>query len=233
MSPFSIWLRENKQWRPMVRAYLAVTTFVDAQVGRVLEAVDEAGVADNTVVVLWSDHGWHLGEKGISGKCSLWSESTRVPLVFAGPGIAADASCDAPVELLDVYPTLVDLCGLPRKVELEGASLRPQLQDASAPRSRPAITTMSRNNHAVRTADWCYLRYADGSEELYDRKQDPAEWKNLADDPRFAEIKSDLARLLPVVNTPPVRGSSKRLVERKGGRWLWQGQEIVPKEAIK
>ena len=107
------WLKETGQWRSLVRAYLASTAFVDSQVGRVLNALDADGAGSNTLVVLWSDHGWHLGEKGITGKNSLWERSTHVPLVFAGPGVARGARCDQPAELLDIYPTLVELCGLP------------------------------------------------------------------------------------------------------------------------
>ncbi len=103
------WLKASKQWRPLVRAYLASTSFMDSQVGRVLEALDATGRASETVVVLWSDHGWHLGEKGITGKNTLWERSTRVPLIFAGPGVTTGSTCDQPAELLDIFPTLVEL----------------------------------------------------------------------------------------------------------------------------
>ena len=161
--------------------YLASISFVDSQVGRVLDALEVASCEENTVVVLWSDHGWHLGEKGITGKNTLWERSTRVPLIFAGPGIAA-AKCGRPAELLDLYPTLAELCGLPAKGGLEGHSLVPQLKDAKAERKWPAITTHNQDNHAVRTETWRYIRYADGSEELYDCVADPNEWTNLASD---------------------------------------------------
>ena len=109
------WLQENNQWKPLVRAYLASVSFVDSQVGRVLDALAASGLEKNTIVVLWSDHGWHLGEKGITGKNSLWERSTRVPLIFAGPGIAAGAKCTRPAELLDLYPTLLELCAPARR----------------------------------------------------------------------------------------------------------------------
>ena len=124
------WLRRADQWRPLVRAYLASTSFMDSQVGRVLDALQATGRGDETIIVLWSDHGWHLGEKGISGKNSLWERSTRVPLIFAGPGIAGGATCSRPAELLDIYPTLVELCRLSAQTGLEGHSLVPQLKDA-------------------------------------------------------------------------------------------------------
>ncbi|HMY73507.1 MAG TPA: sulfatase, partial [Blastocatellia bacterium] len=135
------WLRASNQWRPMVRAYLATISFMDYQVGRLLDALEKSGRQDNTIVVFWSDHGWHLGEKGISGKNTLWERSTRVPLIFAGPGVTANGRSHRPVELLDLYPTLLELSGLPARPELEGHSLAPLLKNANAKRAWPAITT--------------------------------------------------------------------------------------------
>jgi arylsulfatase A-like enzyme len=230
--PRLAWLKQAQQWRPLVRAYLASISFVDSQVGRVLDALDAGGLADRTVVVLWSDHGWHLGEKGITGKNSLWERSTRVPLIFAGPGIAAGAKCDRPAELLDVYPTLAELCGLPAKAGLEGHSLTAQLRLPSSPRPWPAITTHGPNNHGIRTETWRYIRYADGSEELYDRTSDPNEWTNLASNPRHAAVKQELTRWLPKVNTPPVPGSSTRLIEVRDGVPHWEGKPIAADEKV-
>ncbi len=230
--PRLAWLKQAKQWRPLVRSYLASISFVDSQVGRVLDALDASGLADRTVVVLWSDHGWHLGEKGITGKNSLWERSTHVPLVFAGPGITSGARCDRPAELLDLYPTLTELCGLPARTGLEGHSLTPQLKDARAQRTWPAITTHGPNNHSIRTERWRYIRYADGSEELYDRAGDPNEWTNRASDPKAAEIKRELARWLPKENAPPLPGSSVRLIEIREGVPYWEGKPIAPDEKI-
>jgi arylsulfatase A-like enzyme len=224
------WLKEADQWRPLVRAYLACTSFVDSQVGRVLDALDASGRADETVVVLWSDHGWHLGEKGITGKNSLWERATRVPLIIAGPGVSAGARCDRPAELLDLYPTLVELCGLPPRDGLDGHSLVPQLKDAHAPRPWPAITTHNRGNHAVRSQRWRYIRYADLTEELYDHSDDPAEWKNLASDIRFTEVKRDHSRWLPKQEARPAPGSLIRFLNRQDGVWYWEDQPIVPGE---
>ena len=226
------WLEKANQWRPLVQAYLASTSFMDSQVGRVLDALDATGRADRTVVVLWSDHGWHLGEKAITGKNTLWERSTRVPLIFAGPGIAAGARCDRPAELLDMYPTLVELAGLPERPGLEGHSLVPQLRDAGSPRPWPAITTHNQGNHTVRTDRWRYIRYADGSEELYDHRSDPDEFINLAADPDHAEIRGELARRLPKPDVPPAPGSAQRILTREGGVWLWEGEPIVPGETI-
>jgi arylsulfatase A-like enzyme len=224
------WLRRSGQWRALVRAYLASTTFMDSQIGRVLDALDAIGATPNTVIVLWSDHGWHLGEKDITGKNTLWERSTRVPLIFAGPGVARGATCAQPVELLDVYPTLVELCGLPKKDGLEGHSLVPQLQNARKPRPWPAITTHNVGNHAVRSERWRYIRYADGSEELYDLKADPNEWTNLAPNPKYADVIRQHAGWLPKVNLPPAPGSAHRILVRENGVWLWEGKPIVASE---
>ena len=179
-------MEEAGELKNFVRSYLACTSFIDSLIGDLLEALEASGRADNTLVVLWSDHGYHLGEKEITGKNTLWDRSTRVPLVFAGPGVAAGGRCSQPVELLDIYPTLIDLCGLPAHNPLEGHSLMPQLRDAQAERPWPAITTHNHDNHGIRTEDWRYIRYADGSEELYDMRKDPNEWRNLADDTHYA-----------------------------------------------
>ena len=224
------WLKKAGQWRPLVRAYLASTSYMDAQVGRLLDALDASGQADNTVVVLWSDHGWHLGEKDISGKNTLWDRSTRVPMMLAGPGIAAGQRCGQPAELLDLYPTLIDLCNLPPQAGLEGHTLLPQLKDANARRSWPAITTHNIGNHGIRTERWRYIRYADGSEESYDMQSDPNEWKNRAKDPAYASVIREHAKFLPTVNTPAVPGSAHRLLEQQDGVWMWEGKRIVPEE---
>jgi arylsulfatase A-like enzyme len=214
----------------LVRAYLASVSFVDSQVGRVLAALADAGLAQDTVVVLWSDHGWHLGEKAITGKNTLWERSTRVPLIFAGPGIAKGAVSRRPAELLDLYPTLVELCGLPARDGLDGHSLVPQLRDPEAPRPWPAVTTHGPNNHSVRDERWRYIRYADGSEELYDTVADPNEWTNLAGDPSYATVIREHRRWLPKVNAPPVPGSRVRVVELRDGIPYWEGAPIIPDE---
>jgi arylsulfatase A-like enzyme len=225
-------LEEANQWKNLVRSYLACTSFVDSQVGRVLEALRQEGYADDTVVVLWSDHGWHLGEKLITGKNTLWDRSTRVPLIFAGPGVAAGAKCTRPAELLDIYPTLVELCGLAEKDGLEGHSLVPQLKDAQAARLWPAVTTHNHDNHGVRSERWRYIRYADGSEELYDMRTDPNEWHNLADDPQYAEIVRRHRRWLPPTSAKPAPGSRARILIYEDRKANWEGQDIDPNDPI-
>lgn len=221
-------IEEGHQWRGLVRAYLAATSFIDAQVGRILSAIDGLGLADSTIVVLWSDHGWHLGEKGITGKNTLWEESTRVPLIFAGPGVAAGGRCPQPVELLDIYPTLIELCRLAPRADLEGLSLGPQLKNAATPRSRPAITTANQGNHSVRSSRWRFIQYADGTEELYDHASDSREWTNLAPRPEYAAVLAEHRRWLPRINQPPVPGSSGRSLnyDPESDTVTWEGKQV-------
>ncbi len=223
-------LKESVQWKNLVRSYLASTAFVDAQVGRILDALEASPLAENTIVLLWSDHGWHLGEKDITGKNSLWERSTRVPLIFAGPGIAAGGRCVEPAELLDVYPTLSELCGLSISEELEGHSLLPQLKDAAAVRSWPAITTHNHDNHGIRSRDWRYIRYADGSEELYDLIRDPNEWTNLASRVEHKSTLDEHRKWLPSVNLKPAPGSRDRILlyDAATGSVNWEGVDIAP-----
>ncbi|HEV7281394.1 MAG TPA: sulfatase [Pirellulaceae bacterium] len=222
------WLEEAGERKSLVRAYLASLAYTDAQVGRVLAALKESGLEQETIVVLWSDHGWHLGEKLITGKNTLWEPSTRIPLVCAGPGIVEGARCDEAVELLDIYPTLIELCGLPPRNGLEGQSLLPQLRDPTAPREAPAITTHGPGNHGIRDERWRYIRYADGSEELYDLQTDPEELKNLADEPGSRAEIERLAKWLPKSDAAPMKGSKIRLVELKDGVVYWEGDPIEP-----
>lgn len=226
------WLRQNNQWRPLVRAYLASVSFVDSQVGRVLDALEASGKADNTVVVLWSDHGWHVGEKGITGKNTLWQDGTRVPLIFAGPGVGVGKRSHRPAELLDMYPTLSELCGLPARTDLEGHSLAPQLADPEAPREFPAITTHNHDNHSAANEDWRYIRYADGTEELYDLQSDPHEWTNVAHLEKHQPIKTKLATYLPKESAPPAPKSAHRILTYDGEKAIWEGQEIDQKSNI-
>jgi choline-sulfatase len=222
------WVKENNQWRNLVRSYLACTSFVDAQVGRITEALEEAGLAENTIIVVWSDHGWHLGEKGITGKNTLWEDGTRVPLIFAGPGVTVGQRCAQPAELLDIYPTLSDLCGLTARDDLEGLSLAPQLQDALAKRERPAITSHNQGNHGVRSEHWRYIRYADGTEELYDTRKDPHEWTNLASQTEHAAVIAEHRRWLPKIDVGPAVGSAHRVLtyDKQTDEAVWEGKTV-------
>ena len=204
---------KHNQWRKAVQSYLAAISFADAQVGRVLDALDASPHKANTNIVLWSDHGWQLGEKLHWRKFALWERSTRNVLMIAAPGVTKPGSrCHRTVSLLDIYPTLVDLCGLPKRSELEGRSLMPLLKDPRTPWDRPAVTTYGQNNHAVRDERYRYIRYRDGTEELYDHNDDPNEWTNIAARPGMEKVKASLARHLPSVNaepSPTVRGAGE------------------------
>ena len=231
------WLDENNQTKPLVRAYLASISFVDSQVGRVLDALDKSPHADNTIVVLWSDHGYHLGEKQISGKNTLWTHSTRVPLIFAGPDIVGGQICEQPAELLDLYPTLSELAGVGEPTKVEGLSLVTQIRDPGAPRERPAICTHNAGNHSVCDTKWRYIVYADGSEELYDRQVDPAEHDNLlgkdADRSVADQVIAKLAKWLPAKDAPLAKGSASRILEKRDDGFYWQGKLIDPAKAVK
>ncbi len=224
------WLQQHNQWRNITRSYLACTSFVDSQIGRLLSALDESGQSSNTVVVLWSDHGWHLGEKEITGKNTLWDRSTRVPLIFAGPGVTAGQKCPRPAELLDIYPTLVELCALPARNDLEGVSLAPQLRDATAPRDRSAITSHNQGNFGIRTEQWRYIRYVDGAEELYDMQADPHEWKNIA--ASRPDVCQELSKLIPARDAGPAAGSAHRILNVYDNQPVWEGKPIKPEDEI-
>ncbi len=191
------------QWRKAVQGYLASITFADACVGRVLDALEAGPHAENTLIVLWSDHGWHLGEKLHWRKFALWEEATHNVLMIVAPGTTRPGGrCGRTVNLMDIYPTLIDLCRLPHRKNLEGTSLLPLLKDPGAKWCRPSVTTYLRGNHSVRNEGWRYIRYSDGTEELYDHSNDELEWTNLAGKPELLSVKEDLRRWLPAVNTP-------------------------------
>ena len=200
------WILDSGNWKRGVQAYLASISFADAMVGRLLDALDTSGRAENTVVVLFSDHGYHLGEKSQWRKYTLWEDSTHVPLIVVAPGITTPGARSlAPVSTLDLYPTLADLAGLDPPDHLQGHSLRPLLESAEADWPHHAITTYQFGNHSVRTRHYRYIRYKDGDEELYDHRVDPHEWHNLAFLPEHADLKARLRSSLPQVNVEPIR----------------------------
>ena len=206
MSPMGIhqWALEAGVWKDGVRAYLASVSFADAMLGQVLDALEQSGRGDNTIIVMWSDHGWHLGEKARWRKHTLWRESTRVPLIVVAPGITQPGSrSDVPVSLLDLYPTLTELAGLPTPDHVEGLSFLPLLEDPGASLERGAVvTTYGYRNHAVSSGRYRYIVYSDGSEELYDLETDPNEWTNRAADSALSAVKSELREWLPRHDQP-------------------------------
>ena len=189
---------KHHQWQAAVEAYLACVTYVDHEVGRLLDALDNSNIADNTLIVLWSDHGWQLGEKDHWGKWTGWERSTKVPLIIVPPKEQAEkfaqtgSVCDAPVGLIDLFPTLVELCGIEGPPVLDGDSLVPLLQNPRALFRKTTLTMFDEGNASVRDRQWRYLRYRDGSEELYDLANDPHEWTNLAADDSHTEVKARL-----------------------------------------
>lgn len=194
---------EHAQWKAAVQAYLACTTFVDRQIGRLLDAIDAGPFADNTLIVLWSDHGWHLGEKQHWGKWTGWERSTRVPLIIAPPKqhrstfAEGGSRCNQPVGLVDLYPTLTDLCEVAAPDGIDGHSLVPLLRDPSRSANRHVVTVFDRGNVSVRTRRWRYIRYAEGDEELYHMNHDPNEWVNLQADPNRANVLESLRQAIP------------------------------------
>lgn len=207
-APRHEWMVENDESRHAVRAYLAATSFVDDLIGKILDGLEKSGEADNTIIVLWGDHGFHLGEKQRWAKRTLWEETTRVPLIISAPGMKKGGRSARPVGLIDLFPTLTDLCGLPAKNDLEGQSLGTLLKNPDARWDRPALCTFGPDNHSLRSERWRYTVYADGSEELYDHENDPHEWNNLAGDPKFTKVITGLKKFLPKLNADPLPGSS-------------------------
>jgi arylsulfatase A-like enzyme len=214
LPPSQQWFEESGSWQAAVQAYYASVSFTDTQVGRVIEAVDNSQYAKNTIIVLWSDHGFHLGEKQRWAKQSLWERSTHVPLIVLHPGGKRGQRCSRPVELLSIYPTLVSLAGLPAAEFVDGRSIQPLLEEPTRQWSYPAITTYRQNNHAVRSERYRYIRYADGSEELYDHSVDRNEWKNIAADDASASIKTAHAKWLPKINVLAAKSQQQRTKKR-------------------
>ncbi len=203
-------LIEKKQWQDVIHAYLASTSFVDHYVGKVIDAVEAGPNADNTIIVLWSDHGYHLGEKNTFQKQSLWERSSHVPLLFAGPNIKPQQVSGRVVSLIDILPTLAELCGLPTNQNWQGRSIKPLIENPTKTWDYPAITTWEGKNTAVQTEQYRYIHYIDGSEELYDHENDYNEWHNLAKDPKYRAIKKKLKAHVPTSYVEKSVGKKQR-----------------------
>ncbi|MCR9198190.1 MAG: sulfatase [Planctomycetaceae bacterium] len=188
--------RQPGAWQDFIGSYVACAEFVDAQLGRLLDAVDRSDRYRNAVMLLWSDHGFHLGEKDHIEKFALWEKTTHIPFVIVAPGVArANTVCDRPLDLSVLYPTLLELAGLPPDESADGRSVVPLLRDPTRPWSEPAVMTYQRGNHAVRSQRWRYIRYRDGSEELYDHTTDPHEWHNLAE-PKHGKVRDEYRQVM-------------------------------------
>lgn len=215
---------KSGRWKEAVQAYLATIAYMDMNLGRLLDALEQSAYRDNTIVVFWSDHGWHLGEKSHWRKFALWEEATRSPLIWSVPGLTRPGSVSAqPIDLMTVFPTLTDLCGIPTPSHVEGSSIRRLLTDPGAAWETPAIITYRYKNHAARSAEWRYIRYENGDEELYDAINDPNEYVNLAGRADLAAVKTRLASFFPKTNapTPPsdrVQGAARNTAAPKETR---------------
>jgi arylsulfatase A-like enzyme len=203
------------RWKEAVQAYLATIAFCDSQVGRLLDGLEKSPHRDNTIVCLWSDHGWSLGEKSHWRKFALWEEPTRTVFVWKAPGVTQPkTSCGRPVDYTCIYPTLCALAGLEAPGHLEGRDLTPLLKNPQATWDIPAITTHGFKNHTVRTEDWRYIRYANGDEELYHDSADPREYTNLAGSAEHAAKKAELAKALPKTDAPELPATRGKGVEK-------------------
>jgi arylsulfatase A-like enzyme len=200
--------KSDGAWNEVRRAYLACISWADHNVGRLIEALEASPYADNTVVVLWSDHGYALGEKNHFRKFALWEETTRVPFIIwdtRDQNTKEARVIDDGVSLINIYKTLADLSGLKTPDYVDGFSLAPQMLDPSKPFTKPAICSWGRGNYTVRDKDWRYTRYYNGGEELYHHLKDSDEWTNLSANPKYAAHKKRLASYLPVGEVPMVK----------------------------
>lgn len=198
--PTMEWMLQDGRWERSVQGYLASTSFVDYCIGIVLDALEASPHAENTIVVLVSDHGYHLGSKGIWAKHTLWEESTRVPLIIWRPSNMLPMRTHRPVNHIDLYPTFLELANLPPNPDNEGKSLVPLLDNPNAPGFYASLTTHGFRNHSIRTERWRLIQYEDGSEELYDHWSDPHEWRNLATLEQFEPVLEELRGFMPKHN---------------------------------
>jgi len=207
------------------RAYLATVSYVDTCLGVLFDALEQSPRHKDTIVILWGDHGWHLGEKFHYGKTWLWEESARVPLIVRAPGVSPEgAECDGVVNLIDLYPTLVELCGLPANPENDGRSFAPLLAEPDRAWNHPTLTTYGFKNHSITDGRYRYTWYggrAGGAEELYDHQADPLEHTNLAASQAHKAIMARLRKHLPTHNeaeAPANPHSDHKKESRKGTR---------------
>ena len=206
---------DSGRWKEAIRSYLACAAYTDMNVGRLLDALEKSKYQENTIIVFWGDHGWHLGEKHHWRKFTLWEEATRSPLIWIVPGLTKDGIlCDRTVDFMSIYPTLCDLAGIAKPEHVQGVSIRPfGWPIPQTPWTTPAVTTYGYQNHSVRTEGWRYIHYADNSEELYNEVQDPYEWTNLTRSDQAPSRIKELSESLPQRQ----QGSRQRRQESQEG----------------
>ena len=197
--PTTEWAIKNNKWKNIIQAYLASVSFVDFYVGEVINALNNSNYRNNTIIILWSDHGYRLGEKGIFAKHGLWDEAIKVPLIIKPVGLKKGFKVHQNVELLDIYPTLIEMADLPPNSKNEGKSLVPLfVNDTLAKHKKYVLSTYGKNNHSITSENFKYILYSDGGEELYDLKDDPYSWFNLASNNDYNEIKTRLKNYIPI-----------------------------------
>lgn len=212
-------------WKKCLQAFYASVAYADEQVGRLIDALESGPNADNTIVVFFSDNGWHTGEKNHWSKFVLWELANKVVFSVSIPGGPVQIS-NTPVSLLDLYPTLISLCGLPRPTthELDGIDIGPILRGESTVRGAPVLNTYGRGNHAIVDERFRYIRYRDGGEELYDHLDDPHEWNNLASDSAYGAVKERLSVWLPEIEAPSVRWGRDSDIN------VWEAEAFEPEK---
>ena len=227
-------IRKQGQWKQGIQGCLASIAFADAMIGRVIESLDSSPYRDNTIVALWGDHGWHLGEKQHWQKYTGWRVCTRVPLIFRVPGgtpglpkgTKAGSTCSRPVNLLDLFPTLTELAGIPEKNDNDGVSIVPLLKNPAGKWGHVSVTYLNKpGSYSLSTERWRYIHYKEGDEELYDIATDRYEWHNLADKPEYAAQLEKLRALAPQEFAPLVQPKDSALPMLT---WHAKGAEPVP-----
>jgi arylsulfatase A-like enzyme len=206
-----------------VIGYLASISFADAMLGRVLDALEASPGKDNTIIVFWSDQGFHHGEKMHWGKHTLWQRTSHVPFIWAGKGIPENRKVETTVSLIDMFPTFIELCGLPEVKNIEGVSLVPSLKKPSGSKDRNVLLPSNeKGSYAVINTKWRYISYFDGGEELYNVKDDPNEWKNLAGDEKYKSIILEMRKSAPKVFAPEVTQKNELRLVIEGDSFRWE-----------
>ena len=217
-------LRAQGWEKEVLQHYLASVSYADAQFGKVLDVLEESGELDNTIIVVWSDNGYHMGEKDIYAKHTFWQRTTNVPFIWAGPGIPEGTVNDSPVDLLDTYRTLTDLAGIKDNKDAEGVSLRYVFEDAGKNHDRTITVTEAPGSYALMNNDWRFIHHEDGAEELYDLKADVHEHTNLIHDAKYAKVIEQLRAQAPKSFAPVgLKGGKKGdlALKKHGEDFTW------------